>query len=196
MLFSVWWAVAVWLLLLLATLSICSFSSFHFIILMWSILVLSRECERISWMCVCLCSSSLPLLLFDTWMCMCVCDVFSLPFMPMFVFGYRSNAVGYCHISCCQIKYMLPDFLPMHIYIYLLVYAFLVSVAFIWLTEWWEIWPCNSFASFARCIENAYECGGPGRCTYGGILHFSRTDNPCTMFLQLKHLHTRKKSKS
>lgn len=33
-----------------------------------------------------------------------------LPFMPMFVFGYRSNAVGYCHISCCQIKYMLPDF--------------------------------------------------------------------------------------
>lgn len=55
--------------------------------------------------------------------------------MPMFVFGYRSNAVGYCHISCCQIKYMLPDFLPMHIYIYL-PYAFRsISLSFFRSTE-------------------------------------------------------------
>lgn len=52
---------------------------------------------------------------------------FGLPFMPMFVFGYRSNAVGYCHISCCQIKYVARFPSNAHLYLFAIRISFLLS---------------------------------------------------------------------
>lgn len=85
--------------------------------------------------CICVC-------MFWDSVCNCVCVLFgsdpklncfagvSIRFFRLyllcFIFAFLAIladcAVGYCHISCCQIKYMLPDFVPMHIYIYLVTY--------------------------------------------------------------------------
>lgn len=56
------------------------------------------------------------------WVCRCVVLLGLPSFLAvyMFVFGYRSNAVGYCHISCCQIKIYVARF-PFNAHLYLFV---------------------------------------------------------------------------